>query len=759
MPTLEEILGIDSTTDVLVVDQDLRTIKIPSTVKNIGVESDDDVLRLKFAIPRYYGEFDLSEFDIRINYLNARSEGDVYEVNDAVMIDGTSTEDAHITFTWLVGRFAVMYKGLVTFNICLKKIENGLVVREFNTAPATLPVLQGLETMEQITQEYPDLLESWREYLFSARETDMSAIETAVQKGKEDIEDAVDVAIQTASGRLDYILKNKDGNLVGSREGGLDLIEIQGASEQLSTEGNQLLDIYDSVKSANGLTATVDELGFIHISGTPTAPYTVVAFKEVDLLPGDYRINGGQNRPGWAFAQVNLTHADGSAQYITNSSFTVVDGDRVTVAIQSGSSLDPINAVVRPMLNAGTYTMMFEPYTGGKASPSLEYRQEIKNAGANGSLEVTTIGTNWIDIPNGTYQEMAVAECDLEPGWYHYEASSFESTSGDVNKDPIFHFYSIALYTNEDDDVMEPIYVTQVPFISNAYSFDLQGHAKKMIIFAGDSPTSSIGHSLTISGVLVERVDQDETGISYITPYRSDSITIPLAEPLREFDKIVEQDGLWGVLRGTAQKVFGGTWQFRDAFIPIDGSLCYSSGDFITDNYKSTDGNMYMACDRLLFGGGVSAGSDISKIGEKGFFYKIAVNATGSGTGTTMYIPSDAPTLADFLAEMEGAIFEYRLAEPVFEPFDIDTQIAINGLKTYGGGTRITTSSEVKPVFVVKYGVSDTAALTIAIHNSCKTNDILRKELADKTAELDAALPFAIEIDDSAKTINFIDRK
>lgn len=158
----EKVLSVG--TDVLVVDNDLRTITIPPSIKSLGVSSDDGVLRLKFQVPRYCGEFDLSEFKARINYLNAMKLGDVYKVTDMVVKENV------MTFSWLVGRFATVMKGKVQFNVCLKKIvgsgEDAEVVKEFNTVVAMLPVLEGLETTEQVIQRYPDLVETWQETLF-----------------------------------------------------------------------------------------------------------------------------------------------------------------------------------------------------------------------------------------------------------------------------------------------------------------------------------------------------------------------------------------------------------------------------------------------------------------------------------------------------------------------------------------------------------------------------------------------------------------
>jgi len=154
MATAEEILLAEATEDTIVIDSDLRTINIPSTIKLLGVESDKDVKRLYFRMPATYGEVDLSSFDIRINYLNAKTKGDVYPVTDKAVADG------NITFSWLVGKFALQYKGSVKFIVCLREMdEEGVVQRELNTSPAYLDVLEGLETTAQIAQDYPDIIE------------------------------------------------------------------------------------------------------------------------------------------------------------------------------------------------------------------------------------------------------------------------------------------------------------------------------------------------------------------------------------------------------------------------------------------------------------------------------------------------------------------------------------------------------------------------------------------------------------------------
>lgn len=140
---------------LLTIDNDLRTITIPPSIEHMGVESDDDVLRLYFAMPRMYNDIDLSDFVVRINYQNANGEIDVY------LVDDNAAGADEITFSWNIRRKVVAYRGKVRFIVCLKRLDDqGNVLQEFNSSVAALPVLRGLEATEShMEDEYPDIME------------------------------------------------------------------------------------------------------------------------------------------------------------------------------------------------------------------------------------------------------------------------------------------------------------------------------------------------------------------------------------------------------------------------------------------------------------------------------------------------------------------------------------------------------------------------------------------------------------------------
>jgi len=160
---------------VLVIDNELRTIDIPEDLL-LGVESDEAVQKLIFDMPRYYNGIDLSVFAIRVNYMNANNEGDVY------VVDSPTIDTERITFTWVVGRQATKYKGDTHFVVCLKKLrQDSTIEKEFNTTVHALPVLVGLETTEAIIEEHPDIFEQLLVNLVSQTNQAVQTIETVGQ--------------------------------------------------------------------------------------------------------------------------------------------------------------------------------------------------------------------------------------------------------------------------------------------------------------------------------------------------------------------------------------------------------------------------------------------------------------------------------------------------------------------------------------------------------------------------------------------------
>ena len=178
------------------IDAETRKITVPETYKILGVESDEDSERVYFRAPRIVGDkIDLATLGLRINYQNANSQTDSYPVDDFTV------ENEFITFSWLLSRKAVAYKGAVKFIVCAVRIgDNAEISNEWNTTLASAEVLEGLEVdLSGIPdEEGKDLLEA----LIAQSQVKLMEVGEATEEAKRSAERA-DTAADSAGHAAD----------------------------------------------------------------------------------------------------------------------------------------------------------------------------------------------------------------------------------------------------------------------------------------------------------------------------------------------------------------------------------------------------------------------------------------------------------------------------------------------------------------------------------------------------------------------------
>jgi len=373
------------------INDDLRTMTIPEDIVLLGVESDDDVNKIPFQMPKEYCGFDLSTFQARINYMNANGEGDIYLVDDLAV---DNDDPSLMTFTWLVGRNACKYRGNTKFIVCLKLFdEDANVVKEFNTTVYSLPVLEGLETTEAVEQQNPDIIEQILNLLkesgvvdpanyYTKEETDalipthLPNPEAITINGQSyDGSEAVDLTIvaeseilATASGKFIHVVDAVANEAIKA----LTLYDEQddsvGAASIAVTNKNLFrIDLIATHVVSKGITFEKNSDGSITANGTSTGTYAMTSCnldKNMFVIGQTYTVSTGKS-VGYTYIQLLVNYADGTTDYIVsrNSARTFTISKEVASVVASvqltDSGVTVNNETVYPMLEVGSSASAF----------------------------------------------------------------------------------------------------------------------------------------------------------------------------------------------------------------------------------------------------------------------------------------------------------------------------------------------------------------------------------------------------------------
>lgn len=214
------------------------------------------------------------------------------------------------------------------------------------------------------------------------------------------VADAYSVVLTVVTGNP-ALLENSKGNR------GLESLTLYGKSTQVSTTGAQLLP-FEVGEKREGLEVFKDGIA---ISGARKNDIYAVgregmtnesSYDDFPLLAsGEYYIySDGEyvNLFVVAFRNgINIT-LGGSRKGVAVK-IKVMDGDKFRILLRLE---EDFNGKVKAMISKTQPTASnYEPYTGGKPSPSPEYPQEIESVGQSGEIGVTVTGTNLLPFEVG----------------------------------------------------------------------------------------------------------------------------------------------------------------------------------------------------------------------------------------------------------------------------------------------------------------------------------------------------------------------
>lgn len=214
-------------------------------------------------------------------------------------------------------------------------------------------------------------------------------------------------------------------NVKGSR---FTALTLHGKSTQGSTTGAQLL---DASLFANTSSASVKCNGSdIIITALEDGPYRQTSsvpigfFEEGDQIciaaeafPKD-NVVIIRDSSGATIANVDLSNEMQKVVTIpANGTYRIILCINKSVSVKAGT----VGVFSKLIVNKGNVSKDYEPYTGGKPSPSPEYPQEIESAGQDGEIEVEVLGKNLIPFP---YPIFGGAGTQIERGGVKYTVQS-----------------------------------------------------------------------------------------------------------------------------------------------------------------------------------------------------------------------------------------------------------------------------------------------------------------------------------------------
>ena len=220
---------------------------------------------------------------------------------------------------------------------------------------------------------------------------------------REEMDNLSPVIVDTATGESIVVEDSSDNRFKG--------LSLYGKSTQVTTTGAQLKinndDITKTWKSTEAITENPIKFEIDSNSDLSTGGF-LSFYSDSDIPdavcyePYIWTENGTEGKWG------NKTYfkITKGLNKVKLSAYSIkpTDSERLMVHLRRNSETLSYNGTFTlsdVFVKSGQNEAPYEPYTGGKPSPSVEYPQEISNDGVAGTVEVNVFGVNLINFPEG----------------------------------------------------------------------------------------------------------------------------------------------------------------------------------------------------------------------------------------------------------------------------------------------------------------------------------------------------------------------
>lgn len=383
-----------------------RFIRIPDSLKRLGVQHDKDIETVTFDCPRYWDKHDLSQMVIYVNYVLPTGEDGRYPVQNVVAI-GTM-----LHFDWTISDYVTQYQGQISFLICaITTDEEGNEKLHWNSElNQEAYISEGLECSESPIHQYPDIIThlltrmdeveaiatpgAMQGYTDAWLEANHARILAEIEaKGKatldtipEDYTETHNMAEESVRTKADAIVGTAKGTVISIPDSSDDHIRnlrVFGKTTQVTTTGTQLFNPYAEQNNSFG-NATVENNGSrITVTGTYYVSWPLVLKAGVTYYINFNTVGAATNRAiRFEYPDKEITGT------VTNPASFTPTKDTVSVYLYAGLGTEDTIIYENVQISEGSSALPWEPYSAGVASPSPEWPQPLIN------VENPTVGVH-----------------------------------------------------------------------------------------------------------------------------------------------------------------------------------------------------------------------------------------------------------------------------------------------------------------------------------------------------------------------------
>lgn len=474
---------------------------------------------------------------------------------------------------------------------------------------------------------------------------------------------------------------------------------LYGKTKQASTTGAQLLNLKDGSYTVVGVTIEIIN-GTVKLSGTATSNggRTIKLSEPFLLKPGTYISE--TDIP----ADCILSKAsDNSYMASANQSFIVKEDTEVYFGINF-TSQKSYNGAYHVMLNSGNVSLPYEPYTGGKPSPSPEYPHELVNAGklnkdtGKYEVDVKLTGKNLFDIEKAKDIHNWIDIQHIAKGYVTFPvyigkigANITASYSERLNT-------GLELYLNLSPDLVTCKWLYHGVQASNIKQSATITASDKYVYIR-----CNVNHVDTfIENIKTMQIEISDAQTPY-EPYKGQSLTITSDRAITKWDKLEKRNGIWGWVYKSKFKTFDGaeTLYIPDANTYI-GHKTTNAYFGTTDMIKGIATVNSGFCSKLSF---LASSWSISNDGKIGFCYnnnQIHMRLDNSATGVLKDDTVDAALqkiktyLKNEFDKDDPFIFLYETKTETFVPLSDSEQQSLNALHTYSDTTVVMNDADAR---------------------------------------------------------------